>query len=644
MSGPKDYTYTPPPPPPPPVYYTHHHSVGSHEEATETLAVIGKMSGVSIRVVNGEIVTTYSDTSGWSYSELSRIIAKAKEQAIKNLAYVRQVKETNLRAIDAIVVKEKEAFDENIKNLDLNIAKLEALKKKISAPLVTPSVTITCDKEVAEVEKEIERLKKEKEELIKEHRDVTTQIERYRHSMMKVVTTADLNAAESIRPAVSTAIFDHSIETDDLSERINEGFEVITAFVDTVNKLYDFMDKENMGEYKIRLDDKVKALDPRNPESLKALDKLINEIIQERKFKLSDEAGQKLAKDNQELVAKQLDVLRNISQSLKSIVFKVDSANHEIADISEANKEIIKTVDDLMSNITSLDYISPSNKNLLISLKHRIESLKRVNLNNPKVTIELDRIAIEAARLVDEAIKENQKYDEYMKAMEEYLKVRNQLLGLSEDGQDIVDLSKHTFNMAIADKLIEDLKKDTEEMKQIVQEIMGRSLVGSMATAVGNESVFMKEEVDGKATFSFVRKENPGVLFMVEQTDAGATITPRGVVLSNGIPVIDEEGLRAVHSSCEWSDEMNDKLVEAGMPAFTAKEKGKEATEALYDIDNYYHIEDDEASIRYLRLCGYSDEEIESVFHYDVRTGTRKEATSDKHTVDKAIEKNLDKD
>ena len=234
-----------------------------------------------------------------------------------------------------------------------------------------------------------------------------------------------------------------------------------------------------------------------------------------------------------------------------------------------------------------------------------------------------------------------------MKVMEEYLKVRSQLLGLSEDGEAIIDLSKHTFNMATADKLIEDLKKDTEEMKQIIQEIMGRSLVGSMATAVGSESVFRKEEVDGKATFSFVRKENPGVIFMVEQTDTGATVTPRGVVLSNGQPVIDEDGLRAVHSSCEWSDEMNDKLVAAGMPAFTAKEKGKEATETLYDIENYYHIEDDESSIRYLRLCGYSDEEIENVFHYDTRTGTRKtEATkeADSRTIDKAIEKDLDKD
>ena len=79
------------------------------------------------------------------------------------------------------------------------------------------------------------------------------------------------------------------------------------------------------------------------------------------------------------------------------------------------------------------------------------------------------------------------------------------------------------------------------------------------------------------------------------------------------------------------------------MPPFTTKEHGKEATEALYEEENYFHIEDDESSIRYLKLCGFSDEEIKEIFHYDVRTMARvEEGVSRAKEAEEALEKDLD--
>ena len=136
---------------------------------------------------------------------------------------------------------------------------------------------------------------------------------------------------------------------------------------------------------------------------------------------------------------------------------------------------------------------------------------------------------------------------------------------------------------------------------------------------MGPDRIFKKEESEDNIGFSYVREEDPGVLYTVEIIDRGTLITPRGVVLSNGQPVIDEDGLRKVHSSCGWTDDLNERFTKAGIPNFEYEEEPDEVREALYDLDNYYHIETDEESIRYLRLCGFDDEQIKKL-GYDVHT------------------------
>ena len=646
MSGPKDVDYTERevlPPPPPPVYYTHRFKAGDRAHAAETLAILGSVSGVSIRIQNGEIVATYADYTHWSYSELSKVIAAAKEKAERNLAYVRQVVENSLRACSDGIRKINETFDASVKNIDEAIARLESLKHKVSAPISTPSRTFTFEEGGKDIDKELAKLRSERQSLLSEKQAALAGFESYKRRLERVETSAELKAAEDSRPSVGLAVVDPSIEVDKIASDIEAKYEVLKAFTDAVNKLYDLFDKENLGEYRVRLDDKVNALDPFDKKSLEALDKLVNDIIQEREFKVKDLEARKEAEKNKDVVAHQLDELREISKTLRPIIFKIDEQEHEVVDVTEVNKEALEKIKEVITSTNDKEYISRDNKDKLLKIKRQISRLEGLNLNNPRITAELKAIALEAAKLIEEINLQNEKYLEYLEVMEDYLKSLSHLKCLDDSIQDLADLSKYTFTMENADKLIENMKKAKEDIEKIIHQIMSRSIVSSIGAAVGGDAVFSKQQDGDKFSFNFVRKESKGVMFCVTPTEKGATITPRGVILSNGQKVISEEELRKVHESCEWSEELNEKLVKIGMPPFTTKEHGKEATEALYEEENYFHIEDDESSIRYLKLCGFSDEEIKEVFHYDVRTMARvEEGVNSAKEAEEALEKDLD--
>lgn len=640
MSGPKVVT------PPPIYYYSHDFETASSAEAAETMAVLGHVSGVSVTVRNGKINTSYSSETSWDYNSISRMIKEAKEQAQKNLAYVRQVRDASIRSLNETLKKEQESFNESLKNIDDAIARLEDLRNQTSKPLETRSKVFTCDKEVKDIEKQIKKLKKDRDDLIKDHESTVRKVGEYRSLLNQVQTTQQLHSAQQHRPDIVTLVNNPSQEVKEFTAEIAERVKNVKAYVDTVNQLYSFMDKENLSEFTLRMDDKVSGLDPYDPQSIKVLDKLIKEIIEERQFKLKDEENRNAAQEDKNKVVAQLETLRKISEGLRPLIFKLDEQNHEVVDVSEQNQKALDDIEQIINSIGDLDYISQQNHNILSNIRKQISLYKSIDLNKPRISVELSKLAEDASNLLKVVDEENQKYKEYQKALSEYLSMRTTLIGISDGVSDLLDLSKTLFNYKIADKLIADLKASTLEMKKVVNETAARAYISSFAAVIGQDSIFKKEEREDSIGFSYVRKETPGVIYQVEHTDRGALISPRGVLLSNGQPVIDEEGLRKVHSSCDWANDLNDRITSAGMPSCGMEEEPDEVREALYQLENYYHIESDEESIRYLKMCGYSDEEIKSIFHYDTHTMSQIEESEERRTrhEEEALHKDLDED
>ena len=117
---------------------------------------------------------------------------------------------------------------------------------------------------------------------------------------------------------------------------------------------------------------------------------------------------------------------------------------------------------------------------------------------------------------------------------------------------------------------------------------------------------------------AYVRKANRGAIFDVScGQDGKVGIYPRGVVLCNGKTTITPDELRDVHSSCSWADDITEKIRGFGIEGTSYEEMPEADLKALYDRANYYHIETLEESIKFLRLSGYSEEEIKEILEIE---------------------------
>ena len=610
MSSGEEYT----PSVPPVTYTTNTFNIGTGAIARETLAVLGHLSGVSITVSNGQIRATYGSDTHWTYSELADHINYARSKAAENLEYVRRAKESARQNLNSAIERERQNYESNIRQVDDAIHKLEELRNRANQPMATPSYTFKCDEDVRKIDKEIAKLKAERARLEKAHQQFLSSASAYSSALNNAATTSEFSYAESLRPNYGTEKVNVRDEVNEISKKTEERLKLAQAYCDAVNKLYEFVEDEDLNEYRNRLDDKVPHLDPFDKDSIKTLNELVNTFIQERNFKLQDNKNDERFSEIDDKVRHQLDVLRNISETLRPILVNISENEEEEVDVSEANSKLLNTILDSLSSIENLDYLSRDNAD---ELQNKLTTLRkyRGNLNNPQITVQLMNIAKEVEHLVASSLEENEKYQEYQRALDKYIELREKLLGADESSKDIKESSKYVFTMDKADELIEELNARVKEMEDILVEIYNRSFIASAATAVGPEKIYSEDREN--VGFTYVREQDKGAIFVVEKGKNGARITPKGVVLSNGMKTIDEEGLRKVHSSCEWSRELKEKLEAAGLPSFESRELVEEKEE-LYKEENYYHITSDKESIRFLRLSGYTDEEITNIFGYDV--------------------------
>ena len=162
------------------------------------------------------------------------------------------------------------------------------------------------------------------------------------------------------------------------------------------------------------------------------------------------------------------------------------------------------------------------------------------------------------------------------------------------------------------------LAERNTQLQGIVNESIQQTFCAGMSAILSDSkwgSEFKREKrSDDSAHLSYVRKANKGSVFDITcDKNGGISIAPMGVILSNGKATISADELRQVHSSCAWADEIGHTFEEIGIPNGSYEEMDATEREKLYDKKNYYKIVTDEESIRFLRLSGYSDEEIEKL-------------------------------
>ena len=245
---------------------------------------------------------------------------------------------------------------------------------------------------------------------------------------------------------------------------------------------------------------------------------------------------------------------------------------------------------------------------------------------------------------------DNDIYTRFKAEQEKYLELYIKLQGvLSAEGSEvsdealevIIDPSEIMLVYGNPEEQITKLKQLNVQLSDRLGECFQNGVCAAFSASVEQSSwgaKFKQEKYkDGSLHMAYVRKANKGAIFDVSCTQDGKVgVFPRGVVLCNGKTTITPDELKSVHSSCAWADEITDKIHGFGIEGTTYEEMPEADLTALYDISNYYHIETLEESIAFLKLSGYSEEEIYSILEIADEDESRDSSTK---RVDKAQQK-----
>ena len=243
----------------------------------------------------------------------------------------------------------------------------------------------------------------------------------------------------------------------------------------------------------------------------------------------------------------------------------------------------------------------------------------------------MQNILKELREIEDICKKDNDLYKRFKTEQELYLEQYIKLQGilsaedsiLTKDALETI-IDPHEVKLAYKDleAQIANLKNLNKQLREILNECFQIGACDSFSASVQQSAwgeKFKQEKTkDGAMHIEYVRKSDKGVIFDVSCNKEGKIgVYPRGVILYNGKLTITSEKLRSVHSSCAWADELTNGIRNFGIESTKYEEMPASELTALYDTANYYHIKTLDESIAFLKLSGYSEEEIDRILEIE---------------------------
>ena len=379
------------------------------------------------------------------------------------------------------------------------------------------------------------------------------------------------------------------------------------AYAQQLDEIAKVVRSGDLEKYDVRFKDKVKQLDPFNPNSINEIKKLLDVVLEDEKFYKREKENEKNASNAEQKVLQDLEKLKQISKDIESIIAE-SYESKSLEDSKEANIVLLDQVNELVHSIKQLDFLSNRNDKRIKNILEIIES-KKHNIGSSGFTGLLKGFIEELSKLAQQALIDNEKYHEFMQELEDY----NDLIAIfaSEDEEENLDqYAGYIFDPSRADEQIQDLKEANKFFRNSLADLQARAYVAGAVSVIEEERVFKKEASEEGMGVLFVDKDKMGVIYEIKTMDGGASVAARGVKLHNGKVLINPEKLKEVHQHCTWHEELEEKMKDAGFPPFDSTEMSEEEIAEYYKEENYYHCETYEDSYRYLKLFGLSDEEI----------------------------------
>ena len=602
MSGPKEVTYYPPEP------ATSTFSTNDYRELREVMNILRGISGSSVRANNGTYSITYTANEYMSYSELVNRINRAREKARDNIRVVDTYIANANRDIEAMRRAATQKADKMTRQIESSIATLKELRQTAITGFKSAYLDFNCQDDVKVIDKKLEELEKAKDEVKNEKIRFEKSIKSYSNAVYNIEVADDIRSAEALKPHFSIAGAGAITSTQDIVNKVNKKLEQGKLFAAELDKVAKVIRNGELASYDKRFVDKVKTLDPFDPQSLNKIKGMMDEIINEEKALEAQKKNKQMEKDASLSAEKAFEELKKLSESLSSIITKGFDED-KMQDATEINQELLKEVQDAIGAIRNLDYLSNKHNQVIDQCLRDLEEQKNL-IGSSSYSAMLQTYIDELANLKEEALKNDENYKVYVQELNNNAALVSVLSPDEKD--DIKEYSAQLFNPDIAEQQIKEVKTTNKALRKAINEIQKRAHMEATIAALEKDGdrVFKKEIRGKKMSCSYIKKDTVGVIYDVEAEENGIGFYPRGVMLHNGEMMIDPEQLREVHHSCGWANDLTDVMVGAGFPAFELHERDQAACEELYNPDNYHKLESWQESYDYLKMHGWSDEQI----------------------------------
>lgn len=596
----------------PPVVYE---DVDNYREMREIMSIMRGVTGTVIRVNNGKYSIRYTGNRYMSYYRLKQLIEEAKAQAKKNIKLVDAFVGKAKREINAARQSANVDASKYERMYDEEIARLKKLRDKAKEDITSDYGNFNCSKEVTAIDNQIVELRKHRNNIQSERQSFLKALDKYENAVDDVVIADDISKAQSKRPSMSFSIQTHLEKARSLEDKVTDKIERGKKFASEMNKVASIIRGGKLEKYDVRFVEKMKTIDPFAEDAIDQIENLLNIVYEDEKYLEAQLKSQQMSEDAEKQAVEDLKVLREIANDLKAVIVNAHK-EEEVADSQDKNEKLLEEVNNLISQIRNLDYVSPQIQNKITKCELDLEDQKS-NIKSSRFTLTATTYIEELTELAKEASEDNEKYQEFMDELEEY----NELMAIldpEEYEEDIDIYGQAIFDVKNADEQLANLKEANKKLRRIFNEINSRTYIQSAVTVLenGKESrVFKKELNDEEMSVSFVSKDHMGMMYEMRTEEGQCALFAKGVILHNGKKLADINKLKEEGKTCRWHEELEDEMVAVGLPRFGHVNRSDEYIEAYYANEDecYIKLNSYEESYRYLKLFNLSDEEIRNI-------------------------------
>lgn len=616
MSGPKYYTFP----------------AGSPEEAAGILSKFSAFQwGVSATVSGNEIKVTVSNAAwcaGKDYSYISEQISQAKERFREDEEMKRMLenaKNDEVHRVGDIKTRISKEADSKRKKLTDARGRSTVLCRESNVSFNTPFGVYSLSDCTERAEKLVQQIDSEIGSIAAERDRCLSNCDSYSASVRSATSLNELSRIQRNAPdlTIEGTYIDRNV--DSLERDIKEKKKQLTAFVHFLGELDKAISTKGLSQYKQRITDKISSVDIYSPSSIQEILQLVEQVEREHTY-LQEQLRIKQAGEAAEReVSYQIATLKQLKSLLKPLADNAEKSVETQIEYERIGKQAISECEQIIEQVLGLDFCSEIHFKALEKIKSVIDRA-RGSLRSPNVYAQLTATLTQLRGIQAECIKEAESYTKFSVELDKYKELYMKLRGmLSAGGSKLIDEDGFIENPANIDFAYSDdeqqiamLEDRNAQLESIINQSVQHTFCAGMSAILHKSSwgtEFKREKrADDSVHLSYVRKADKGAIFDVSCGANGEiAIVPKGVILSNGHATISADELRSVHSSCAWADEINQTFEGIGIPNGSYEEMDAAEKEKLYDKKNYYKIETDEESIRFLRMSGYSDEEIEKM-------------------------------